>query len=172
VNDRLYRSRDDRMLAGVAGGLAERWNADPSIIRLVWALLVILTGGIALIVYIVMALILPDGPVTTSDGTSEAARDTRRATRRERRWGGGRTGIVLGLLLILSGIWFLLEELVPALDTDSFWPIALIVVGVALLGMAFRPAGTTTPPVAPAPPSEPPDVDATGEPGQPAGAGS
>ena len=58
--DRLYRSRSDRMLAGVAGGLAELWDADPSLVRIIWALLVIFTGGIALVVYIVMAIVVPD----------------------------------------------------------------------------------------------------------------
>jgi len=61
MSDHLYRSRDDRMLAGVAGGLAELWDADPSLVRLVWALLVIFTGGIALVVYIVMAIVVPEG---------------------------------------------------------------------------------------------------------------
>lgn len=61
MNNHLYRSRDDRMLAGVAGGLAELWDADPSLVRLVWALLVIFTGGIALVVYIVMAIVVPEG---------------------------------------------------------------------------------------------------------------
>ena len=56
----MVRSRDDRMLAGVAGGLAEMWDADPSLVRLVWALLVIFTGGIALLVYIVMAIVVPE----------------------------------------------------------------------------------------------------------------
>ncbi len=60
MNDRLYRSQSDRMLAGVAGGLAEMWDADPSLIRIVWALLVILTGGLALVVYIVMAIVVPE----------------------------------------------------------------------------------------------------------------
>jgi phage shock protein PspC (stress-responsive transcriptional regulator) len=60
VNDRLYRSRSDRMLAGVAGGLAELWDADPSLVRIVWALLVIFTGGVALLVYIVMAVVVPE----------------------------------------------------------------------------------------------------------------
>jgi phage shock protein C len=62
VTDRLYRSRDDRILAGVAGGLAESLDADPSIIRIVWALLIVLTGGIALLVYIVMAIVVPERP--------------------------------------------------------------------------------------------------------------
>lgn len=60
--DRLYRSRDDRMLAGVAAGVAEALDADPSIIRIAWALLTIFTGGIALVVYIVMAIVVPEDP--------------------------------------------------------------------------------------------------------------
>src|SRR6476659_10827397 len=64
--DRLYRSRDDRMLAGVAGGLAELWDADPSLVRIVWAMLVILTGGLALVVYIVMAVVVPEEDVWAS----------------------------------------------------------------------------------------------------------
>ena len=60
--DRLYRSRDDRMLAGVAGGVAEMLDADPSIIRITWALLAVLTGGLALLVYVVMAIVVPERP--------------------------------------------------------------------------------------------------------------
>lgn len=60
MSTHLYRSRDDRMLAGVAGGLAELWDADPSLVRIVWALLIPLTGGIALVVYIVMAIVVPE----------------------------------------------------------------------------------------------------------------
>jgi phage shock protein C len=48
------------MLAGVAGGLAELWDADPSLVRIVWALLVIFTGGLALVVYIIMAIVVPE----------------------------------------------------------------------------------------------------------------
>ena len=62
MSDRLYRSRDDRVLTGVAGGLAEALDADPSVIRVVWALLVFLTGGIALVAYVVMAIVVPERP--------------------------------------------------------------------------------------------------------------
>ena len=51
------------MLAGVAAGVAETLDADPSLVRIVWALLAILTGGIAILVYIVMAIVAPDGPI-------------------------------------------------------------------------------------------------------------
>ncbi|MFL5674336.1 MAG: PspC domain-containing protein [Chloroflexota bacterium] len=62
MDDRLYRSRDERILAGVAGGVAERLDADPSLIRIVWAVLVFLTGGLALLVYVVMAIVVPNAP--------------------------------------------------------------------------------------------------------------
>jgi phage shock protein C len=76
MTNRLYRSRDDRMLAGVAGGLADYWDADPSLIRLIWALLVIATGGVALVVYIVMAIVVPEEgqyPMTRAEAAPEAA---------------------------------------------------------------------------------------------------
>jgi phage shock protein C len=50
------------MLAGVAAGVADALDADPSIVRVAWALLAILTGGIAFVVYIVMAIVVPEGP--------------------------------------------------------------------------------------------------------------
>lgn len=80
MGDRLYRSRQDRMLAGVAGGLAEMWGADPSLVRIIWALLVIFTGGIALLVYIVMAIVVPeedDTFVPTVAAAPHAATPTR-----------------------------------------------------------------------------------------------
>ncbi|HLQ48730.1 MAG TPA: PspC domain-containing protein [Candidatus Dormibacteraeota bacterium] len=60
MSRRLFRSRDDRMLAGVAGGLAELWDADPSLVRVVWAILVPFTGGFALLAYVIMALVVPE----------------------------------------------------------------------------------------------------------------
>ena len=60
--ERLYRSRDDRMLSGVAGGLARVMGADPSIVRIVWVLVTLLSGGIGLVVYIVMAIVVPEAP--------------------------------------------------------------------------------------------------------------
>ncbi len=60
MNERLYRSRDERMLAGVAGGMADYWDADPTMVRLAWVLLAIFSGGLALLVYIVMAIVVPE----------------------------------------------------------------------------------------------------------------
>ena len=89
MTDRLYRSPDDRMLAGVAGGLAEMLDFDPSIIRIVWAVLIVLTGGLALLVYIVMAIVVPERPigvVPRGQGGDRAPAGAN--TRRERRRSG------------------------------------------------------------------------------------
>ena len=62
MTDRLYRSPTDRVIAGVAGGLAVWLNLDPSLVRVAWVLLAILSGGIFVLVYIVMMIVVPLPP--------------------------------------------------------------------------------------------------------------
>ncbi|HVU12461.1 MAG TPA: PspC domain-containing protein [Phototrophicaceae bacterium] len=61
MSRRLYRSRTDRMLAGVCGGLGEYFGVDPTIVRLLVVLLA-LAGGPGVILYIILALIIPEAP--------------------------------------------------------------------------------------------------------------
>ncbi|MEZ0241124.1 MAG: PspC domain-containing protein, partial [Chloroflexota bacterium] len=62
MHERLYRSRDDRMIFGVAGGMADWLDVDPAIVRIVWALL-IFAGGAGLLLYIVAAIVIPEEPL-------------------------------------------------------------------------------------------------------------
>jgi phage shock protein C len=59
---RLYRSTTDRAVAGVAGGLGEFFGVDPGVVRVVWLIASLLTLGIALLVYGLLAWILPKEP--------------------------------------------------------------------------------------------------------------
>jgi len=59
---RLYRSRRDRMVAGVCGGIAEYLNVDPTLVRLVFVLL-IFANGVGVLAYIVAAIIVPEAPL-------------------------------------------------------------------------------------------------------------
>lgn len=59
---KLYRSRDDRMISGVCGGLGEFFGIDPTLIRIIFILLLIF-GGSGLIIYLVMLLIVPEEPL-------------------------------------------------------------------------------------------------------------
>ena len=56
---RLYRSRNQRMICGVCGGIAEYFNVDPTIIRLAWVLFSV-AGGSGLLVYFIAAIIIPE----------------------------------------------------------------------------------------------------------------
>lgn len=66
---RLYRSRNQRVIAGVCGGLAEYFNLDPTWIRLAFILLSLLGVGLFVIVYIIFWIIVPLAP-TSSAGSS------------------------------------------------------------------------------------------------------
>lgn len=190
MNRRLYRSRTDSVIGGVAGGVAEYLDVDPSIVRIVWAVLAVVTGGIFFVLYIVMWIVVPEGaqppgyhyqpgpgavPGWTPPSTGEAppppaampaaddgeaaATDTATAPpgvegepaaagwstsaggyapeeHHRRRGGGG--GMIFGLILILLGAWFLVDQYFPALDSDLLWPIALVVIGGALLLISMR----------------------------------
>ena len=59
MDKRLYRSRENRMLGGICGGIAEYFNIDPTLVRLGWVLFCAL-GGSGFIAYIIAAIIMPE----------------------------------------------------------------------------------------------------------------
>jgi phage shock protein C len=67
---RLYRSRTDRMISGVCGGLGEYLGIDPTVVRLLFVL-GLFAGGTTVPVYIVMMIIVPEEPLSASDSVVE-----------------------------------------------------------------------------------------------------
>ena len=63
---RLYRSRKDRILGGVCAGLGDHIDVDPTVIRLVWAVVTLLSIGFGLIVYILAWILIPEAPDESS----------------------------------------------------------------------------------------------------------
>lgn len=61
MEKKLYRSKTNKKLCGVCGGMAEYLNLDPTIVRLIWALVVLCAGAGAL-AYLICALIIPEKP--------------------------------------------------------------------------------------------------------------
>jgi phage shock protein C len=59
LRNRIYRSESERMLTGVAGGLATYFDVDPTIVRLGWVAAALATGPLALVLYVACALIMP-----------------------------------------------------------------------------------------------------------------
>ena len=157
MRERLYRSRSDRMLFGVAGGMADWFDLDPSLVRLVWAILV-LAGGVGVLLYIVAAIVIPEEPLgaapatgpeapgTSADPSAAAAaasaddwharREARRAARAQR---SGTGAMIFGLALVVVGAWFLLSRFLK-IDSDILVPAVLIALGAALvIGALARP---------------------------------
>ena len=156
----LYRCRHDRRIAGVAGGVAEFFDLDPTLVRLVW-FLSIFFGGFGLLLYIVMAIIVPNEPLSEEERAAPA--DAGSPHRHAGRSGNGGLGLTfVGLALILFGGLALANTVfVDWGYSGSFlWPGFILAIGVLLVAAAFRrgepdPTELGQPPAAPAPPAPP-----------------
>ncbi|MCB8954816.1 MAG: PspC domain-containing protein [Ardenticatenales bacterium] len=62
---RLVRSQDNRMVAGVAAGIAEYLDTDPTLIRLLFVIMT-LAGGPGLLAYLILWLVMPEGPAVSA----------------------------------------------------------------------------------------------------------
>lgn len=60
ANKKLYRSQSNRMLCGVCGGIADYFNIDPTIVRLIFVFLG-LSGGTGILFYLIAAVVIPNG---------------------------------------------------------------------------------------------------------------
>jgi phage shock protein C len=67
---KLYRSPKNKMIAGVASGMAAYFNMDPAVMRIIWVIGTILTHGIGIIIYFILALVLPKEPEEQAETTS------------------------------------------------------------------------------------------------------
>jgi phage shock protein C len=127
--NRLYKSREHKMIAGVAGGLAQYFNADPTLVRLamVAGFLIPPLGGIVFLGYIILAVVVPERPLGEEEPAVAASSiDTSRA-----REIGGFLLLGLGALLLAGNMG--LFHLFDWFSWRLFWPLALIGFGALLL---------------------------------------
>lgn len=122
---RLHRSATERMCCGVCGGIAEYLAVDPSLVRVAFVVAT-LWGGLGLLLYVVMAIILPvdeQPPVPVSS------------------FSGERSHMLAGLVLVVLGALLLAGNLglAPWLSWNIFWPSVLILIGAALVLRRPRP---------------------------------
>lgn len=159
VERRLRRSRTNRMIAGVAGGLAEHFEVDSTLVRLVFVLLT-LAGGAGIPIYIALAILMPEessSAVRPVDVARENVADFREnleefrvraeefgeelrqpfrepepttvETRRARR------DTTAGVILLVIGLIFLLSNLgfFWWFRWSQLWPLIIVAIGLALL---------------------------------------
>lgn len=61
-NKRLYRSRDNRMIAGIAGGVGEYLGIDPTIVRVIFVISPFMTFGTSVLIYLILMFVIPEAP--------------------------------------------------------------------------------------------------------------
>ena len=154
MNRRLFRCRHDRLLAGVASGVAGYFDIDPTIVRVAWVISVFF-GGLGLILYVLMAIIVPvepeEGPAVvapeggaTGEAPAAVAAATgwhsRPAPHRHATRGTGRMVTLFGIALILFGALALIDAFLPAwADSGRFlWPAFILGIGAILVASAVR----------------------------------
>ena len=156
MGKRLYRSRSDRMIAGVCGGLGEYLSVDPVWIRLFFVLL-LFASGLGFWAYLILWIIVPEeGRTAVAPGETVQA-NVQEMADRAREFGegiqrglqGGRSSseagptsgpIIVGVAFILLGAFLLLNQfnLFGWLRWDVLWPSLIVLAGVALLISRLR----------------------------------
>ncbi len=169
------------MLAGVCGGIAEYFGQDSTLIRLLAVLIAVVSGGVAVIAYIVLALVVPEdasvgegemamvegsmGPGDVPESGAQAGATPHNASsapqgapppegwssagyqpsppgpplaQPERERGKGTAGIVVGAALVVLGLLFVAERVVPGLSVWTLWPLLVVAMGIAEMFRAFR----------------------------------
>ncbi|MFZ2323966.1 MAG: PspC domain-containing protein [Ignavibacteriaceae bacterium] len=141
---KLYRSVTDKMIGGVAGGIAEYFDIDPAIVRLIFVLAVIF-GGSGILAYIILWIIIPQKPyiITPFDQNKQTDNSENKDEKKNNNSEfdmnnlnvkhGDNKSIFGGAFLILLGGIFLLHNFVPRFHFGDFWPLILIGLGIAII---------------------------------------
>lgn len=122
--NQLHRSSRNKMVGGVAAGLAEYLDVDATLVRVVWAL-AFFAGGIGFIAYLVCWIVFPEDTSlkeSAPDGSEKEDVLHHRALRRRN----------MGLLLIGIGLVFLIQNIMP-IFWDKGWPLLLVIAGLYIL---------------------------------------
>ena len=126
---RLERSREDRVIAGVCGGLGEYLGVDAVLIRIA-ALILIFAGGAGLVLYAIGWIAMPEAEegAPAAPGVLPDVPPPGLPPR------GTPGAVALGLVFVVLGVFFLVDEIwSDFLAWKYVWPIALIAVGAAVL---------------------------------------
>lgn len=120
---RIYRSRDDRIIGGVAGGIGSYLGVDPVLIRISFVALAFAVIGVPM--YIIGWLIIPEAPI---DGEAPPPPPGRTDDYTGR--------IIVGTVMVGIGVLLLLDMFLPI--RRAVWPIALIVIGLSVFAYGTR----------------------------------
>lgn len=149
MNKTLYRSNRDKMISGICGGLAEYFDMDPTIIRILWVVFTFATNGAGIVAYIVGMFIIPKKPYEfQSNGGNERSDDMNNNHNNDYQdnneyhdkgsYGQGEpdnksSSKLVGIILIMIGAFFLFREFFVWVDFSYIWPFVIMAVGVLII---------------------------------------
>ena len=150
MEKRLYRSRNKKVVAGIAGGLGDYLDVDPVIIRIIIVLITIF-HGVGLLIYIIMWIVIPEEairsfqnkvrafytlkiPEQSSEANFTEGTNTTKCNLKNHPMGR----IIFGVVLIFIGIVFLFERFFPFFDFEFIFAIGLVALGLALIFNFFN----------------------------------
>jgi phage shock protein C len=120
---RLRRSRTDRVLFGVCGGLGRYLNIDPVVLRIITIALIF--AGVGVVAYIIAWLVIPEADEDEPEPPLSPASRSRAA-------------VVMGASLVALGVLLLARTMLPWFDSSLFWPLVVVGGGVLLVARARR----------------------------------
>lgn len=137
MNKKLYRSRKDKMIGGVAGGLGDYFEVDPTLIRILFVVATVL-GGSGVLAYIILWIVIPEelinpNPSMNTESTEQNPGENQNTNQQPRYQNEHPRRNLGGIILIAVGILFLGHNFIPSIHFEDFWPFILIIIGVSLL---------------------------------------
>ncbi|MEA3423676.1 MAG: PspC domain-containing protein [Bacillota bacterium] len=142
MEKKLYRSRENKVVSGVCGGIAEYFDIDATLIRLLWAI-TILFAGTGILAYVLCILIIPEAPMDKvkedEDEDENAVVDDEETTNEKREIikENKNSTYGVGLIFIAVGMMFIARKIFWWLNIDFawglFWPMLLVFFGVYLI---------------------------------------
>jgi phage shock protein C len=142
---KLYRSKTDRVLFGVCGGLGEYFEVDSLILRILFILLTF-TGGSGIIIYIILAIIIPDGEgqklknKEVKEVISEAQEKTQDLAEEIKKNGNWIKSVknIIGLIIVFIGLNILFEQVFKFspfafINWASLWALIIVLIGVKII---------------------------------------
>ncbi len=137
VSPELRRSIDDRMIFGVASGLADYFGVDIVLTRVLFVVSVFFSAGSTLLAYLLLAIFVPEQERSTEATDSKTLHRYRTSSDTKlvehRRNVGGWIIVGLGILMLATNF-----GLFSWLSFGRFWPVLLIALGLAIVFGAFR----------------------------------
>ncbi len=130
---KMYRSRTNKVIAGVAAGLADYFNVDVVIFRLLFVLLLLFSGG-GLLAYIILWIVIPKQPCVVYEQTAyQTAQSKKEKVTGVQTVKQSSTGLIAGIILIFLGILFLFDKITPWYHLHDFWPLIFVFAGIIII---------------------------------------